>query len=63
MPDEADRADQLIERVIHDAMAEIRRQVAAIRPGRAGECDACGEWSGRLVDGLCAPCRDRLGVG
>lgn len=25
----------------------------------SGDCDLCGEWSGRLVGGVCAPCRDR----
>ena len=33
------------------------------RPGfhqdSAGDCDLCGEWSGRLVNGACAPCRDK----
>lgn len=39
--------------------------VAAIRarppmdPGVPGDCEYCGEWSGRLVEGACAPCRDR----
>ena len=23
------------------------------------DCDLCGEWSGRLIAGSCAPCRDR----
>jgi len=27
-------------------------------PGKPGDCDLCGEWSGRLIDGACAPCRD-----
>lgn len=27
--------------------------------GNPGECDGCGEWSGRLVDGYCCPCRDK----
>lgn len=41
-------------------------QVAAIRarsridPGKPGECDFCGEHSMRLVDGACAPCRDKF---
>lgn len=30
--------------------------------GKPGDCDLCGEWSGRLVVGVCAPCRDRRGL-
>jgi hypothetical protein len=29
-------------------------------PGKPGDCELCGEWSGRLIDGACAPCRDRF---
>ena len=39
--------------------AAIRRAAAEIPVGVPGDCDFCGEWSGRLVDGICAPCRDR----
>lgn len=35
------------------------RAKAKLKPGYAGDCDLCGEWSGRLIDGACAPCRDR----
>lgn len=54
--DDADRAQTLIEE-------QLARNIAAARgvplaSGTTGECDLCGEWSGRLVDGLCAPCRD-----
>ncbi len=28
-------------------------------PGTAGECDLCGESSPRLINGVCAPCRDK----
>lgn len=63
MPDAADRADLLIENTVHDALEDVRRKAAAMPPGKPGDCDYCGEWSGRLIDGLCAPCRDRLGVG
>ena len=39
--------------------ARIRAARGEIPPGSAGECDLCGEWSGRLVEGACAPCRDK----
>lgn len=30
-----------------------------LAPGVPGDCDLCGEWSGRLIEGACAPCRDK----
>lgn len=40
---------------------EYRIRVAAkdIPKGKPGECEMCGEWSGRLINGACAPCRDK----
>jgi hypothetical protein len=54
--DDVDRANDVIEE-------QLARNIAAARgvplpAGTTGECDLCGEWSGRLVEGLCAPCRD-----
>ena len=40
------------------AIKRVREQAAMIPVGKPGECDLCGEWSGRLVNGACAPCRD-----
>ena len=56
MTDEADIAADEIEAEIQRRIAQVR---ADIPPGVPGECDLCGEWSGRLIDGACAPCRDR----
>lgn len=56
MADIADMANDQIEQ-------EMERRIAAARgdipPGAQGECDFCGEWSGRLICGACAPCRDK----
>ena len=57
--DEADMAEQRIENAINDGISEASRAVAAMPVGEPGDCDGCGEWAGRLVDGYCAPCRDR----
>lgn len=38
---------------------EIRYQAQHMPAGEPGLCDLCGEWSGRLVRGVCAPCRDK----
>jgi len=27
--------------------------------GVEGDCELCGEWFGRLVNGVCVPCRDK----
>jgi hypothetical protein len=57
--DELDRANELAEAERANGEAQIRRLAAIIPAGNAGECDLCGEWSGRLVRGACAPCRDK----
>ncbi|OGO33103.1 MAG: hypothetical protein A2Z03_02225 [Chloroflexi bacterium RBG_16_56_8] len=41
------------------ALEAARTAAANIQPGNAGECDLCGEHSMRLVQGACAPCRDK----
>lgn len=57
--DDADRSAPNIENVVSDAVAKASRIAALIPPGTPGECSGCGEMSGRLVDGYCAPCRDK----
>lgn len=37
----------------------IRQNRHDLPPGKPGECEVCGEWSGRLILGACAPCRER----
>ncbi len=58
--DEADEADVRIQRRIDEGIA--RACAVPLVPGNAGDCDLCGEWSGRLVLGACAPCRDKRGL-
>lgn len=60
MADDIDRAQAHTER-------ELTAQLDAARgfelaKGKPGDCDYCGEWSGRLVKGACAPCRDKYGL-
>lgn len=59
MADEVDMTDARTEIETADAIAAIAAKAKAIPAGVPGECDLCGEWSGRLVNGACAPCRDR----
>jgi hypothetical protein len=59
MPDEIDLAQERE----HIATAEAIRQAAReIPPGEPGDCDLCGEWTARLINGACAPCRDKYGL-
>lgn len=59
MSDEIDQTDE--RSAVFDAarIAAVRAK-AVIVPGTPGDCEICGEWSGRLVGAACAPCRDRF---
>ena len=57
--DEADRASYFIESVVDDHVKEAMRIAAEIPVGIPGECDGCGEFFTRLVDGMCGRCRDK----
>lgn len=59
MADDADKAGDLIADTAASNIARLRLQAAAIREGAPGDCDFCGEHSERLIDGVCAPCRDK----
>ena len=60
MADEADISQARMEQ--EEAMRERNRKPYDIPEGVAGDCELCGEWSGRLVGGVCAPCRDKHGL-
>ncbi len=57
----SDVIDQMAERNerMDAATVEAVRANAELVPGEPGDCDLCGEWSGRIVRGACAPCRDK----
>ena len=59
MTDEIDRAQQREQEDRDRAIAAAARDIV---PGHPGDCDLCGEHSMRLVEGACAPCRDRYGL-
>lgn len=42
-----------------NALAAVRTAAAKIPEGTKGDCDLCGEFTMRLVEGACAPCRDK----
>ena len=56
--DDADRAQQDAE-VIEQAASKRRQEPYMLDPGYSGGCEYCGEFSKRLINGFCAPCRDR----
>ena len=58
MTDEVDISNDNIQHDIERRVEDVRRN-AELPPGEPGDCERCGEWSGRLVNGVCAPCRDR----
>ena len=54
--DEADYGNEQAEQRLAILIKQARKPIVK---GIPGDCDLCGEWSGRLVEGVCAPCRDR----
>ena len=42
-----------------DAKVKQISNAAKLDKGVEGDCDLCGEWTSRLIDGACAQCRDR----
>ena len=54
--DEADLGNEQMEKDLDYALRAARKP---LRPGRAGDCDICGEWSGRLIEGACSYCREK----
>ena len=58
--DEIDQANERAEFETDRHIAAIRAAAAEIPDGRPGECESCGLESKRLVNDLCAPCRDMI---
>jgi hypothetical protein len=56
--DEADLTSDRMEVEMSARLAELHRTAVSIPAGYPGECERCGEESPRLVDGVCARCRD-----
>jgi hypothetical protein len=62
MSERGDLFDQATEHELAETAYRIEQQrakAAAIPAGTPGDCDYCGNPSPRLVDGHCAPCRDK----
>ena len=60
MPDIIDIANDYAAIEAESSLAMVRRAAAAIPAGEPGECEECGEESPRLVERMCARCRERI---
>ena len=60
--DQIDRADYFIESVIDDHVKDAMRRASVIPEGNSGDCDICGEYFSRLVNGCCGFCRDNFKI-
>lgn len=62
MADDIDKQDEK-DAVLKDAsIANIREAAANIPRGYPGECEICEEEFERIVNGLCARCRDKYNL-
>lgn len=63
MADIIDQANDLAANEAATREAAIRAQAANIPAGSPGDCDLCGEFTSRLVNGACCACRDHYRLG
>jgi hypothetical protein len=56
----SDEIDLTTERMEAELTALVKAARGEIPKGKAGECAECFEYSARLINGHCAPCRDTL---
>ncbi len=57
--DEADLVNDDLERLDERAKKHFRNLVKSMPIGKAGECIRCGKERPRLVNDVCARCRDK----
>lgn len=60
--DVIDRGNERAQQILDAEIEEVRHRAQHIPAGEPGDCEICGEWSGRLVNSVCAPCRDKHGL-
>ena len=56
MSDDVDIGNDQAQQRLDILIKQARKPLAK---GEPGECTLCGEYSGRLIEAVCAPCRDR----
>lgn len=62
MADSADEAFELSEAEVSDAVSKSRKKVNEMPIGNPGECFFCERYFTRLVNDVCARCRDEQGL-
>ena len=62
MADIIDNANDRTELELDLGVLQARAAVGRMDAGEAGECDNCGSYFTRLVNGKCGFCRDALGL-
>lgn len=60
MADLTDLASEIEQRATEASISKALHK--PMPTGRPGECDLCGEYFARLVDGACGFCRDKWGL-
>lgn len=60
MPDMFDHAQEIIEQQLARDLSNAGAGTFVLPAGEPGECIDCGYPKPRLVEGRCAPCRDRV---
>lgn len=60
--DDVDITEERARLALEADVMKVRKAAASMPDGKPGECELCGEWSGILVRGACAPCRDRFNL-
>lgn len=58
MADDIDTTNDRVMQETERLLRETREAANRIPKGAPGVCSGCGEYSQRLVDDMCAPCRD-----
>lgn len=58
MADIIDDTNDYIDKIVERNILAIRAASADMPAGEPGECSSCGLDSKRLVNNMCAPCRD-----
>ena len=58
-PDQLDQAAKLEETERASLIEQSRKLAASIPKGEEGECEGCGVYFERTVNGLCGFCRDK----
>lgn len=62
MVDEVDKTVEDMEVAEAAKLRSIQAAAKAIPAGQPGHCEFCGEYFSRLVNGVCARCRDKRGL-